>query len=56
MAMIKVLILGSLIVMVTPARASSDAAQLAFQARNYSEAIILHAYAVCSGIWKIPTR
>lgn len=39
--MIKVLILGSLIVMVTPARASSDAAQLAFQARNYSEAIIL---------------
>jgi tetratricopeptide (TPR) repeat protein len=41
MTIIKAILLGSLIVMVTPARASSDAGQLAFQARDYSQATSL---------------
>jgi tetratricopeptide (TPR) repeat protein len=39
--MIKVFILGSLILMVAPARANSDIAQLAFQARDYLQATSL---------------
>jgi len=41
MTIIKAFILLSLIVMIAPARASSDAAQLAFQERDYSKATSL---------------
>lgn len=41
MTIIKAFLLGSLILMVAPARASSDAAKLAFQARDYSQATSL---------------
>ncbi|MEH6385287.1 MAG: hypothetical protein V7780_11820 [Colwellia sp.] len=41
MTVIKAFILGSLIVMTTPVRASSDTAQLAFQARDYLQATSL---------------
>jgi hypothetical protein len=41
MTIIKVFILGSLILMVAPSRANSDAAQRAFQARDYLQATSL---------------
>jgi len=41
MTIIKAILLGSLIAVITPARASSDAGQLAFQAKDYSQATSL---------------